>query len=99
VAGDLDLATVSRLDDAIARLDGETVLDLGGVSFVDSSGLHALVRARSDRPALRIENVAPNVRRVFDLAGVTGVLLGDGTASDGTASDGTASDGVRREGG
>lgn len=55
VSGDLDLASVPRLDDELAgvlALDGESgpgleriVVDLSGVDFVDSSGLTALIKA------------------------------------------------------
>jgi anti-sigma B factor antagonist len=84
VSGDLDLATAPRLDEVIARLDGETVLDLAGIEFVDSSGIHALVRARHAKPALRIANAPRNVLRVFELAGVTDVLMGDQREHDGS---------------
>jgi anti-anti-sigma factor len=83
VAGDLDLATVPRLDEAIASLDGEAVIDLSGVEFVDSSGIHALVRARHEKPTLRIANVSRTVLRVFELAGVTELLMADQHERDG----------------
>ncbi len=50
LTGELDMATASRLEAAvaaaIARGDRELVLDLRGVTFMDSTGLRALLRAR-----------------------------------------------------
>lgn len=48
VTGDLDIATTPRLEagieDALARVH-LVVVDLGDLAFIDSSGVHALVRA------------------------------------------------------
>jgi anti-sigma B factor antagonist len=51
VGGELDLATVPRLRDALVRFLGEhagqpVVVDLGGVLFIDSTGLGVLVGAQ-----------------------------------------------------
>lgn len=55
-AGELDLLGApelrSRLADEVAAVDGAVVLDLGGVTFLGSSGLAVLVEAR-DAAALR----------------------------------------------
>lgn len=49
LAGELDIATAPRLDEEVDRLeqDGHAliVLDLRGLSFMDSSGLRALLAA------------------------------------------------------
>jgi anti-anti-sigma factor len=77
VIGDLDLASSAHLDAAVAALDGTSaVIDLSEVDFIDSSGIHALVRARLSRPDLQIVAVPASVRRVLDLAGMTEYLLG-----------------------
>jgi anti-sigma B factor antagonist len=47
VVGELDFATSPRLVEVVGPLAGsgaETVVDLSGVTFCDSSGLNALVR-------------------------------------------------------
>jgi anti-anti-sigma factor len=73
VAGELDLATVPALQDALAQLDGTPALelDLSGVRFMDSSGLRALLTARRDAQAagrrLRLVGVPPAVARVLEL--------------------------------
>ena len=49
IHGELDLGTAPKLDAAVERAleDGcsEVVLDLAGTTFMDSSGLSALIRA------------------------------------------------------
>jgi anti-anti-sigma factor len=45
VRGEIDLATVAVLEDELAGLESRPiVLDLSGVSFIDSTGLTLLVR-------------------------------------------------------
>jgi anti-sigma B factor antagonist len=50
VSGDVDLGTAPDFEDELSRavedgLGGGLVVDLSGVSFIDSTGLNALVRA------------------------------------------------------
>lgn len=48
--GDLDLASVADFVRAVAEaVPRLVVLDLSGVRFIDSSGIHAVVRARLER--------------------------------------------------
>jgi anti-anti-sigma factor len=74
--GDLDLASVADFEQAVAEAAPRLlVLDLSGVRFIDSSGIHAVVRARLERAAadgdLQIA-VAPEsaVDRVLDMTGL-----------------------------
>ena len=78
VAGELDLETAPQLSEevelAVWGTVGAFVLDLSGVTFLDSSGLHALLRARAflareDRPLVLVCPPGP-ARRVLDLASV-----------------------------
>jgi anti-anti-sigma factor len=80
--GDLDLTAAPRIEEQIqsALLDGvgAFVLDLSGLSFMDSSGVHELLRARSllgreDRPLVVVCPPGP-VRRVLEAIGVADVL-------------------------
>jgi anti-sigma B factor antagonist len=78
VAGALDLQTAPQLSEDVERAVWSTVgafvLDLSGVTFLDSSGLHALLRARAylareDRALVLVCPPGPS-RRVLDLASV-----------------------------
>src|SRR5215211_6694237 len=78
VDGELDLETAPEFTEeielAVWDTAGAFVLDLTGVTFLDSSGLHALLRARAylareDRPLVLV-CPAGAARRVLDLAGV-----------------------------
>jgi anti-anti-sigma factor len=77
--GDLDMATVSRLDDAIARVitDGAThiILDLRGLDFMGSSGIAVLHRL-TDRPHVTVALIPgkPAIQRILALTGMTDVL-------------------------
>jgi len=76
--GELDMATVGALEQELRRLYdsgfGTIVLDLGGLSFMDSSGLHLVSRWVSDasRNGFRfeLEPGQEQVQRLFELAGV-----------------------------
>ena len=78
VTGELDIETAPQLSEevelAVWSTVGAFVLDLSGLTFLDSSGLHALLRARAflareDRPLVLI--CPPGqARRVLDLASV-----------------------------
>ena len=76
--GELDLATVSRLErafDAAFRDDSVEmiVVDLTELSFMDSTGIHLLLRMRAacaEVDRLRVINGSPAVQRILDVAGV-----------------------------
>jgi anti-anti-sigma factor len=78
VSGEVDIATVEEfLTEADACLgDGVEVceIDLGAVTFIDSSGLGALVRIRNtahDRgKAVLLTNVPDSVTRLFEVTGL-----------------------------
>jgi len=75
--GELDIASARvlerRLQMAAASRSGRVVLDLSGLQFVDSAGLHALVRAQDDlRDAgqeVALLRGPRAVQRVFELTG------------------------------
>ena len=76
--GEMDIATADQLGDRLRALcaDGRpVVLDLGGLEFIDSSGVRELVRAvsaaRRDGWSLRFDTaVGMQVRRIIDLLGL-----------------------------
>ena len=77
--GSLDMATAPRLDQQLIELHEAgwnlIVVDLGGLSFMDSSGLRLLLRwdaiARQDGFNLQFAPGPPPVQRVFELTGMT----------------------------
>jgi anti-sigma B factor antagonist len=76
VGGELDLSTVPTLEAAVeasVARGGLLVLDLSAVSFVDSTGVHALLRiARRLRGGcLFLHGVRQPVLRVFELVRIT----------------------------
>jgi anti-sigma B factor antagonist len=83
VGGEVDLGSAQALRDAICEaLDAgarEIEVDLGAVSFLDSTGLSILLHAARDagRRGAQLRTVAPagsEARVVLDLARVGGLL-------------------------
>jgi anti-anti-sigma factor len=78
--GELDLATVETLHIALdcAESAARLVLDLRGLTFIDSSGLHLLValHQRAQRGGLQLTLLAPGapVDRAIQLCGLAQVL-------------------------
>jgi anti-anti-sigma factor len=75
--GELDLAAVDSVEDALSPLEhefGELVIDLRAVEFLDSAGLRVLVaayaRSRSNGFKLRIINGGEPVQKVLTLTGM-----------------------------
>jgi anti-sigma B factor antagonist len=83
VRGALDLATTPQLEQTLNETQARlVVLDLRELTFIDSSGMHAIVRAgtraRQSGRRLVLVRVPPNVERVFTLAGISAqVEIGD----------------------
>jgi anti-sigma B factor antagonist len=79
VRGELDLATVDRLAEAIDNLTeagfDQIVVDLRAVSFMDSTGLCLIIRqVRRPDATVRLIDGGPAVARLFDLTGVRAEL-------------------------
>lgn len=81
VRGELDISTAPALSRALgeALADGATVvLDLRGVSFCDSTAIHAIISAeryaREHGRRLVIIEGSAQVRRLFELVGLAGRL-------------------------
>ncbi|MRJ75269.1 anti-sigma factor antagonist [Aeromicrobium sp. SMF47] len=74
VAGDIDMQTSADLRAQVDTMDvahRTLVLDLGGVTFVDSSGLGSLlgVKKQQERAGgrLLLSNVSPPVARIIEI--------------------------------
>jgi len=83
VAGEVDAATADQIADAVAEvLDTrlEVVLDLSQVTYMDSSGLRALIlcrQAAEGRSArFEIGSTSPEVARLLEITGLAETLLG-----------------------
>jgi anti-sigma B factor antagonist len=83
VEGDLDLASVPRLsealDEALGRVGVRRVsVDLSGVDFIDSSGLTSLIKARRRAGDAGVDFVlrspSERVRRTLELTRLTSVF-------------------------
>jgi anti-sigma B factor antagonist len=78
LVGELDIDGTSAFDVGLTSLfevgPPVPVLDLSGLTFLGSAGLGALIRAQRTRPDLVLRGVRAAQRRVFEIAGVLGVL-------------------------
>jgi anti-anti-sigma factor len=82
LGGDLDMAARFKaeqaLDDLLSTPLEQLVVDLGEVTFVDSTGMGLVLevhdRARAEGFKLRLLRGPDEVQRVFELAGVADVL-------------------------
>jgi len=73
LSGELDLATAdSFLQRVEATLDGhQPVLDFSDLTFVDSSGIRAILSlAQTKEQTVILRNLPDNIRKVFVIAGV-----------------------------
>ncbi|MBX0328619.1 STAS domain-containing protein [Oscillochloris sp. ZM17-4] len=88
VTGRVDAATASKLKQQIDALFDEgryrIVLDLAGLEYVSSPGLRVLIEARKrarewkitdlEGGDIRIANLPPKIKEVFDLTGFTSLF-------------------------
>jgi anti-sigma B factor antagonist len=80
--GELDLAGAQQMEERMVAIDEEgparVVIDLGGLAFIDSTGLRLLLqadtRARARGYELFLRPGAPAVQRVFEVTGALDVL-------------------------
>jgi anti-anti-sigma factor len=78
LSGELDLATAPRVEEAVQAMLGHDVrnltVDLGSLSFMDSSGLRLLIvldaRATSENWTLALTRPQESVRRLLQVSGV-----------------------------
>jgi anti-sigma B factor antagonist len=78
MTGELDLAAVPLIENAIEQGvagHGRVVLDLGGVTFIDSTGLRSMIECRRRHgDAVQVGPRNPTVDRVIEIGGVGDVL-------------------------
>ena len=91
-AGELDLATADSLERRIVELlrngSARVVVDLRAVTFIDSSGIRALLNAQRQAGesgrSMSIILGGPAIRRTLEIAGVTDHLELEPDCRDGT---------------
>ena len=77
--GELDLSNVGEMNEEIAKLEARDldrlVIDLGAVTFIDSTGVacfvHLTERVRDRRTELRFVNGSRAIDRILRLTGLT----------------------------
>src|SRR5205085_1242527 len=82
LAGELDLATAARVERELERVEAtdalSIVLDLSGLTFMDSTGVRIVVtayaRSRADANRLALLRGPAAVQRVFELCALGDVL-------------------------
>ena len=81
VCGEIDISTVATLSEHLGRLARKNpqrlVMDLAGVSFIDSSGLGGFVRIRKALPPgcpVVIRSPQRRVRQLFKITGLDSVI-------------------------
>ncbi len=80
--GEFDIAAAPRVDEALAVVEEErperVVIDLRGLTFIDSTGLRSLLgaeaRAREEGRPLTLIQGPEAVQRVFEITGLAGRL-------------------------
>lgn len=87
LAGEIDLSNVDALQaEVVAVLESgdatAVIVDLAGVTFLDSSGISALLKGRrvadGKGKGFRVEAARGMVREVLDITGVWEHLAGEG---------------------
>ena len=74
VTGEIDASTVGQLKEQLDGAEGDVVVDLSGVEFIDSSGLRVLIGAQQELEAkgasLVLRSPSRAVQRLFELSSV-----------------------------
>ncbi|UVI31142.1 STAS domain-containing protein [Paenibacillus spongiae] len=83
VGGELDLESAAQMRAAMTTLvelsDRELIINLRDLRYVDSTGIGILVSILKARHAnnapFAVEAIPPNIRKLFDMTGITNFLL------------------------
>jgi anti-sigma B factor antagonist len=74
-SGELDITTAPQLLDAFGRANGhsELVCDMTGITFIDSSGVNALVElGRREPESFTLAGASEPVERLLEMTGTAG---------------------------
>ena len=83
VTGELDMSTAPELSrsltDVLDQHPRRLTLELGGLDFIDSTGLTLLVRTskrlKEHEGSLHLAHPTPPVRKVLEIVGLDGLLV------------------------
>ena len=79
VAGEIDMQTAPQLAETLLQFaNGSVTVDLRDVTFMESSGIHALLQAHTDitqrNACFVITNASAPVQQILDITGLTKIL-------------------------
>jgi anti-anti-sigma factor len=78
--GEIDLASRDHLRSVLEAIDGDVIVDLTGLSYLDSSGIGVLVAQRNRLTAnggsLQLRDPQPAVRQVLEIVGLEAWIAG-----------------------
>ena len=74
ISGEIDSLTAPSMIESVLKSTAAE-LDLSEVTFMDSTGVHALLLLRESRAALRIIAVSPQVQHLLDITNTTDHVL------------------------
>ncbi len=97
VTGDVDLVSAAHLrevlEDAL-HLSSHLIVDVSGMTFIDSSGLTALVhahrRAADSGGSMTVRRPSPMLKRLLGITRLETVLVVDDAEADPSTTDGQA---------
>jgi anti-anti-sigma factor len=79
--GELDLATAPEAEKQLTRAESDAssiLLDLSGLTFIDSTGIRMIVaadaRSRANSHSLTLLRGSPAVQRVFEISGIDQIV-------------------------
>jgi anti-sigma B factor antagonist len=86
VAGEIDLATAPTLAETLAQFpNGSVTVDLAEVTFIDASGLTALLVAQRHigrrQSRMFVQGVNPFTRELFEMTGLAALLCTNGVGN------------------
>lgn len=77
VEGDLDMASADAFEQAVSPVTSapHVVLDLGGCTFLDSTGMRLIAATVQQAPRVSIVASDPGVRRVLEITAVDTMVV------------------------
>ncbi|OLS02726.1 STAS domain-containing protein [Tissierella creatinophila] len=81
--GDLDIYTSSQFKEEVLKnfnaIESDIIIDGGKLDYVDSTGLGALISIlrtmKEKETKIYIENVKPNIRKIFDITNLDKLFI------------------------